>query len=414
VKFKSILPFALFGLFLFALPKTARAGLKPVMVHYMPWFVARPYSGNWGWHWTMNHANPDVTNASGEREIASWYHPLTGPGDSADPALLEYHVLLMKLAGVDGVMVDWYGPDEFNDYASNNRRTLALFDFTRKAGLKFALCYEDQTIRQELNGNYIVPGDALAHARQALLYAQSHFFTDASYLRLSNAPVLLNFGPQYFKSSADWEAIFSGLEATNHPAFFTEDTRLAVGVGAFDWPPMWLSGGGSNTLAPGQLENYLAGFEKKAAHWPAFVSSAFPRFHDFYAQGGAGASNGSLDDAGGGTLINTLTRALTNNSAIVQIVTWNDFGEGTVVEPTQEYGWRDLGIVQDLRHRYLDPGFPGHTNDLALAWRFYQLRQQQSRNPVMPAKLDLIFTNIVAGKIAAANAELTDLETKSR
>ena len=89
---------------------------------------------------------------NGERQIASWYYPLIGPYDSVDPAVLEYHVLLMKLAGIDGVIVDWYGQDNYNDYAVNNQRTLALFDHTRKAGLKFSLCYEDATIQAEING----------------------------------------------------------------------------------------------------------------------------------------------------------------------------------------------------------------------------------------------------------------------
>src|ERR1035438_5153694 len=85
---------------------------KPVMVYYMPWYAAKPFSGEWGRHWTMDHFNPDKVNASGEREIASWYYPLIGPYDSADPAVLEYHVLLMKLAGIDGVIVDWYRSEE--------------------------------------------------------------------------------------------------------------------------------------------------------------------------------------------------------------------------------------------------------------------------------------------------------------
>ncbi|HAO80544.1 MAG TPA: hypothetical protein DCQ92_16560, partial [Verrucomicrobia subdivision 3 bacterium] len=235
------------------------------MVHYMPWFVSQPYSGSWGWHWTMNYFNPNIVNTNGEQAIASWYYPLIGPYDSVDPAVLEYHVLLMKLAGIDGVIVDWYGPDNFNDYAVNNQRTLALFNYTRKAGLKFSLCYEDQTIQQEINGNYITAGAAISHAQKTMLYVQTNFFTDASFLRLSNAPVLLNFGPQYFKNNSDWVSIFSVLNATNQPAFFTEDNRLSpVGTGAFDWPPMGLSGGGTNTLPPAQLQSYLVSFDQKA------------------------------------------------------------------------------------------------------------------------------------------------------
>jgi hypothetical protein len=377
----------------------------------MPWFISRPFSGSWGWHWTMNHFRPDVINADGRQDIASWYYPLIGPYDSLDPAVLEYHVLLMKLAGIDGVMVDWYGPDNFNDYALNNQRTLALFNYTRKAGLKFSLCYEDQTIQQEINGNFITANGAIFHAQQTLRYVQTNFFTDASFLRLSNAPVFLDFGPQYFKNNSDWVSIFSVLNATNQPAFFTEDNRLPVGSGAFNWPPMWMSGGGSNTLTPAQLQSYLAGFDQKAAAWPAFISSAFPRFHDVYAQAGVGSSYGYLDDAGGNTLSNTLSRAMTNNSAMVHLVTWNDFGEGTVLEPTRDYGYRDLGIVQNLRRQFLEPGFSYTTNELAMAFRFYNLRQQYMNNPAITAELNRTFTNIVSGKVSIANLQLAGIES---
>jgi hypothetical protein len=406
VKFRSILILAVFTPFLFTAPEVAHGAPKPVMVHYMPWFVSQPYSGSWGWHWTMLHFNPNVLNANGQQEIASWYYPLIGPYDSADPVVLEYHVLLMKLAGIDGVIVDWYGMDNFNDYAVNNQRTLALFNYTRKAGLKFSLCYEDATIKQETNG-FITASAAISHAQQTMLYVQTNFFTDASFLRLSNAPVLLNFGPQYFYNSSDWTSIFSVLNVTNQPAFFTEDNRLSpVGTGAFDWPPM--SGG---TLTPAQLQSYLVSFDQKAGGWPGFVSSAFPRFHDIYAQAGVGSSYGYLDDANGSTLTNTLSRAMTNNSAIVQIVTWNDFGEGTIVEPTREYGYRDLGIIQDFRRQYTDANFSYHTNDLAMAFRFYNLRKQYGNSPAISAELNRIFTNIVSTAVSTADLQLTGIES---
>ena len=102
---------------------------------------------------------------------------------------------------------------------------------------------------------------------------------------------------------------------------------------------------------------------------------------------------------------------MTNAPAIVQIVTWNDFGEGTVVEPTQEYGYRDLGIIQDLRRQYLDANFPRHTNDLTLALRLYNLRRQHPTNSIIAADLDRVFTNIVGDNLVAANLALTRLES---
>jgi hypothetical protein len=419
VKFRSIFFWAALTSFLLAAPAVVRGGPKPLMVHYMPWFQT-PYSlgaGNWGYHWKMGSIdNPNTINPNGQRQIASWYYPLIGPYDSIDPAVLEYHVLLMKLAGIDGVIVDWYGQDNYYDYDINNQRTLALLNYTRKAGLKFSLCYEDATIQAEITGNppytppLITAGNAIAHAQQTLLYAQTNYFADASFLRLSNAPVLLNFGPQYFHNSSDWTSIFSALNTTNQPAFFTEDNRLSpAGKGAFNWPPMGMSGGG--TLTSNQLQNYLVTFESNAGGWPAFVSSAFPRFHDFYAQAGAGSSFGYLDDAGGNTWTSTLRRAITNNSALVQLVTWNDFGEGTIIEPTMDYGYRDLGIVQNLRRQYLDSSFPFHTNDLSLALRLYNLRKQYGSTPALAAELNRTFTNIVAGALSTANLQLTGMES---
>jgi len=388
------------------------------MVHYMPWFVAKPYSGSWGWHWTMNHFNPDMIGTNGQRQIASWYYPLIGPYDSLDPVVLEYQVLLMKLGGIDGVIVDWYGQDNYYDYGINNARTAALLKYTQKAGLKFSLCYEDSTIGAEIaggsmNGITVTSNNAVAHAQQTMLYAQTNYFTNVTYHRYNAQPLLLNFGPQYFSQSTQWTAIFSVLATSNQPAFFTEDNRLAAGLGAFDWPPMSLSQptGGSNVLSDSSLQNYLTNFNHKAAGWPAYISSAFPRFHDIYAQAGVGTSFGYLADSNGVTFQKTLTQAATNAASIIQIVTWNDYGEGTIVEPNQEYGYRDLGIIQDLRRQYFDSSFPYHTNDLTLAARLYNLRRLYSSNSIISAELNRVFSNVVSGNLTVASQQLTGIES---
>jgi hypothetical protein len=411
MKPRKFLQWVAFLSFILGTPAVNFAASKAIMVYYMPWFTAKPYSASWGWHWTMDHFSPDTLNASGERQIASWYYPLIGPYDSSDPAVLEYHVLLMKLAGVDGVVVDWYGSANFLDYGINNQATLKLFQFARKAGLRFSICYEDQTIQHMIDLNYIVAGDAIHHAQKEMLYLQTNFFSDVSYLRLKGRPVLLNFGPQHFLMSSNWEDIFSVFAATNQPAFFTEDNRLPVGTGAFSWPPMWMSQvpGTGGVLSGAALKSYLADFDQKSSPWPAVISSAFPRFHDIYQRADVRNYWGYLGDRHGDTLRETLSRGMTNSSAIVQVVTWNDFGEGSMVEPTQEYGYRDLGIIQDFRRQYLESGFSRNTNDLTMALRFYNLRRQHSTNIVVAAELDRIFTNIVSGKLDVANLQLNQL-----
>ncbi|SVE32207.1 uncharacterized protein METZ01_LOCUS485061, partial [marine metagenome] len=61
---------------------------KTLLVHYMPWYASKPVSGQWGWHWTMNHFNPAKMNADGQRELAAHDPPLIGPYDSSDPDAL--------------------------------------------------------------------------------------------------------------------------------------------------------------------------------------------------------------------------------------------------------------------------------------------------------------------------------------
>jgi len=405
------------------------ARAKPVMAHYMPWFESQPYSGYWGYHWTMNYFNPNTDNTNGYPEIASWYYPLEGPYDSADPNVLEYHVLLMKLAGIDGVIAYWYGTDNFDDYALINQRTADLFGYLQKAGMQFCLCYEDATIQQEINGGFITAANAVSHAQQTMLYVQTNYFNLSGYLHWSNMPVLLNFGPQYFTSNSQWLSIFSVLNETNLPAFFTEDNRLALGQGAFDWPPMSLSQTNNGIVTDAMMQTYLSAFEQKASSsgWPAYVSTAFPRFHDIYQQAGVMPSYGYLDDQNGKTLTETLTRAMTNASTIIQIATWNDYGEGTIIEPTAngisgcalidtnkattEYGYADLGIIQNLRRQYLDPTFPYNTNNLTLPLQLFNMRELYgASNPIVTAELNRVFTNIVSGNLSVAGLQLNGVK----
>jgi hypothetical protein len=80
-----------------------------------------------------------------------------------------------------------------------------------------------------------------------------------------------------------------------------------------------------------------------------------------------------------------------------------------MVEPTKEYGYRDLGIIQDFRRQYLDADFSRRTNDLSLALRLYHARAQSGTDPAKSSELDRIFAMIVAGNLQAADLQLQGL-----
>lgn len=310
--------------------------LRPlVLAHYMPWYIAEPKKNSWGWHWTMNHFDP-ATQSDGRREIASKYYPLIGPYDSGDRNVLVYHLLLMKLAGIQGVIVDWYGLTDFRDYAILHRNTTRLLQECERLGMKFVVCYEDQTIPALVKANRLADRDRVSHAIQEIEWLGKYWFKSGSYVKLEGKPVLLSFGHSGL-TKTQWTQCLNGL--ANPIAYFSQDIRRERAVGAFGWP--------SPRAGMQQVDRFLTASKK----WPASIPAAFPRFDDIYKEAGVNEGYPKLLDRSGQTLRETLGKALISGSPIVQIATWNDWGEGTQIEPSFEYKYRDLEIVQSCLRR---------------------------------------------------------------
>jgi hypothetical protein len=376
--------------------EAAAAANKPLIVaHYMPWFEAKPAGRRWGWHWTMNAFNPQKTN-DGRRSIASHYYPLIGPYDSGDPAVIEYHLLLMKLAGIHGVIVDWYGLSRFIDYPAIHRNTGALLESAAKIGLLVGICYEDQTITKLVEAGRLSPVDRVPHARREMEWLRANWFTNTAYLRLNGKPVLLSFGSEGLTDD-EWAQVFTATEEV--PLYLSEHRRRGVAAGTFDWPRPWLGLEG--------LKTYYQSVEGE----PVFMPVAFPRFHDIYEEGKAHRSYPRIPDDRGRTFAMTFERALNSGAPLVQIATWNDWGEGTVVEPSKEFGYRDLETIQRSRRR-LDTGFGAGPEDLRLPLRLWLLRGREARQPQLKSRLDEIAHLLASGNRQGARSALKRLEAK--
>lgn len=382
-----------------SIPTPAVQNRPLLMAHYMPWYQAPSVSGYWGWHWTMDHFKPAQKDENGRQDIASHYTPLTGAYDSSDEALLEYQVLLMKLSGIDGVIVDWYGTEDFWDYAVLNESTHKLFHFIKKAGLLFAICYEDQTVKHLVDNKRLEVEDVYVHGQEVMRYLQDTWFGEEAYLKAFDRPVLFIFGPQYFKKASDWEMLFSGLDPL--PVFITLDKHTEpAATSSFPWPPMWAAQNG--ILTQEALENYLAEFYKKAEHRDYVVAGAFPAFHDIYQEAGVGSGYGYLDAQQGETFRFTLQTALSHNPDVVQLITWNDYGEGTIIEPTTEFGYQYLEMVQDTRRLIKGSDFPFEAEDLRLPLQLFRLRKKYAHDAEINARLDEAFDAIISGELNVA------------
>ncbi len=383
----AVLTFAIGTIAMAESPRKDAEARPLIMAHYMPWFEARPASAMWGWHWTMNGFNPE-TIVNGQRSIASHYFPLIGPYDSSDRHVIEYHLLLMKTAGIDGVIVDWYGLEDFRDYPMLHRNTEALVREVSRLGMKFVICYEDQTIPALVGAGRLPIENRISHAKGELQWIAKHWFNNEHYVRLNGRCVLLSFG-QRGLTNDEWSAVLTQLDAP--VAYFSQHHRRSSAVGAFDWP------------SPGRGLDAIEEFEREAKQWTHSIPVVFPRFVDIYEQASIHASFGRIDDDDGKTFRRTLDRALKTGQPMIQIATWNDWGEGTIVEPSKQFEFRDLEFLQQRI------GAPASKSDLRLPHRLLVLRRESGK--AGNKRLDAIADRIAAGQFARARQELTGFES---
>jgi hypothetical protein len=310
---------------------------------------------------------------TGPPAIASHYHPLIGPYDSIDPDVLEYHALLMKLAGIDGVILDWYGTADALDYALIQRNAGAFADQAARTGLAFAICYEDRSVNELVKRGRLDQAARVEHARRELQWLSTNWFDRRSYLKVAGKPVFLSFG-QDGLSESEWSQVLADWSGA--VVYLSEHHRRPAAQGAFDWPVP--------QLGHAVHEN----FYKAAVRWPVAMAVAYPRFHDIYEQARVHKSWGRISDNDGDTFVVTIRKALESGLPLVQICTWNDWGEGTMIEPSVEFGYRDLEVVQRLRRQFVEPGFAGKPEDLRLAHRVYLLRKATNKPSKEARELD--------------------------
>jgi hypothetical protein len=317
-------------------PKTNH---QPVYVHYMPWFETPQTLGgtNWGWHWTMNNRNPNVVDSTGKRQIASYYYPTIGPYASSDPDVLEYHLLLMKLSGIDGVIMDWYGPQGSNgDIPSLLNNSNAMMNRVGQFGLKAGVMLEDRYAR------------SLNDPKANVAYLRDHYFNNPNYIRTGagNDPLMMVFGPINYQTPSDWTQILSqaGEDVDLRTLWYESGDAGANADGEFAW--IYQDANTTNHLSHQQ-----AFLNTRSKQIGKAAGVAYPGFQDYYAAGGAGAGVGfTISPGSGSTLTQTLALNATyaNNIDMVQLATWNDFGEGTMLEPTRETGFSYLKQIQQF------------------------------------------------------------------
>jgi hypothetical protein len=341
----------------------------------------------------MANENPNTILTNLHRQIASNYYPLTGPYASSDTAIIDYQLLLMKLSGIDGVLIDWPGTGtnngNANDLPLNERNTKAFAARVAKAGLTFALVYEDNFLSKVTN--------KIVQADSDLIYAQRTYFSSASYQKVNGSPLLLVFGPQQITTGTNWNTVFSSL--TTKPSFFPLQYKSNLTTGASVGEFGWVDSNNLTTLNAFNASSYNPGIK---------ITDAYPGFNSFYTAGGWSGPTFVIAANGSSTFQTTLGLSLAVSNQYLQVTTWNDYGEGTMIEPTDSTtGGFGYSLLTALQQKL---GVSSLTQtDLQAVYKLYQLRQTYVGNAVKLGALNQVYYYMVSLQMAKAEALLATL-----
>lgn len=310
--------------------------------HYMPWFSAPTASGVYN-HWTRS----SYALANDRSNLAAHYYPLIGAYASNDEAVLDYQCLLMKYSGLDGAILDWMGTSGKNDHGAIHEYTQKMVSALTKAGMKFAICYDEQTalsdwVFSDLN-------DAIEQGRTDMRYIKNTWLSKSNYAKNGSRPVVLCFGPARVQQPESWTYITAPLGSNtdflvlNGFSSRTNDSGNQNSTGEFLW-----------VNASPDYSN--------AKNFSLYVGGAMPGFYDAYE-----THYTTYDRKEGALFTSQLNAAKSAGLNWLQISTWNDYTEGTIIEPTEEFGYKYLTLLQQFA------GVSYSQSELELVARWYKV-----------------------------------------
>ena len=265
-----------------AFPALARAGT--VAIFYYPWYGTPSRDGSWQ-HWNQNAHRPPG-------DLYSPFYPAFGPYSSTDPAVLDQQMAEIAFAGVDEVIVSWWGRGSAED-----KRLPRVLAAMRRHHLQPAIHLEPY------------PGRSVDTVAQDLAYFASLGIRD-----------VYVYQPRDFAAD-DWTAVraqappflrlFAGTDLIGFAAAAQFD-----GFYTYDFTD---DSGGKFTRLCGQ------------AHAVHLLCA--PSVGPGYDGVRAGESSAPNSRRNGQTYDNLWAAALTAKPDIVTITSFNEWGEGTQIEP---------------------------------------------------------------------------------
>jgi PKD repeat protein len=242
---------------------------------------------------------------------------------SDDPAQVHRQVEDMISRGISGAIIDWFGPNV--DIASA-ASLLMQKEAETHPGFEFAIMEDSGALFNAAVANGC---DVTSQLISDLNFINSQFVPSPAYLHLNGKAVIFMFGVSQF--FIDFQRVLAALPSSDLLIFRgSEGLQQSYAGGAFQWVDI------NSSDAFDQQLGALDGFYSAAAQTPdrAAVGAAYKGFDDPLAMWG---TNRQVHPQCGQTWLNTFREtakffSASHQLANLQIVTWNDYEEGSEIE----------------------------------------------------------------------------------
>lgn len=295
--------------------------------------------------------SPAPARAVSDRPIMAFYYPWWEQSDwsygrmsdlpapkysGGDDETLKRHIQQADGAGIDALICTWYGPEE----ERLNKRCRRIMELAEGMGsdLQFALI-PDQSAWASLKSV-----DGLA---SALAVMRRDFYTKANYLTFQGKPVVFWFNPPSLGGLDTWKQLRAQADPNREQYWFggTDNfSFLDVYDALYYFDISWeLRPGAAMASYAGRLDKY----NKANGQSRPFVATVMPGYDDTRYRGGH-----SRDRQGGDYYRGTWQTAIDRNAQAVVLTSFNEFFEGSHIEPSEQYGDLYLRLTKELSDNF--------------------------------------------------------------
>jgi hypothetical protein len=292
---------------------------------------------------------PGPVDAAGERlvlafyyawyDMSTWQKPLsdqpTQPYMSADPAAIERHVVWARQAGIDAFVQSWYGPQAENNQTEAN--FAALLDIAARHGFAAA-------VDLEVSSPFIQSEQQVVAALQHLLAVHA---AHPAYLRVDGRPVVF-FWHQDRYSVPSWQAIRDQVDPQRGSIWIAEGVDLDY-LGPFDGNHLY------SVAWDAEPEGTLTRWGQRIREWSVdggfkfWVATVMPGYDDR----ATGRSEAFVRERADGVYYRRCwDGAVASGADWVLVTSFNEWMEGTQIEPSTSYGDFYLNLTRELGDAY--------------------------------------------------------------